>query len=161
MAQESLIDRWVKKLSSDEESQERASKILVKALNEDLRDELILAMELDAEAEHLLYEHLAKETRKIAQAKREQAGIIEKLVIELGGEVDKKELESYVAKADGQFKEIIKLESGLSQRLVVQLNIAEDGGLNDAAKTLISLKNEHNKHLEVIESVIMKVNASL
>jgi hypothetical protein len=161
MAQESLIDRWVKKLSSDEESQERASKILVKALNEDLRDELILAMELDAEAEHLLYEHLAKETRKIAQAKREQAGIIEKLVIELGGEVDKKELESYVAKADGQFKEIIKLESGLSQRLVVQLNIAEDGGLNDAAKTLISLKNEHNKHLEAIESVIMKVNASL
>jgi hypothetical protein len=161
MAQESLIDRWVKKLSSDEESQERASKILVKALNEDLRDELILAMELDAEAEHLLYEHLAKETRKIAQAKREQAEIIEKLVIELGGEVDKKELESYVAKADGQFKEIIKLESGLSQRLVVQLNIAEDGGLNDAAKTLISLKNEHNKHLEAIESVIMKVNASL
>ena len=161
MAQESLIDRWVKKLSSDEESQERASKILVKELNEDLRDELILAMELDAEAEHLLYEHLAKETRKIALAKREQAEIIEKLVIELGGEVDKKELESYVAKADGQFKEIIKLESGLSQRLVVQLNIAEDGGLNDAAKTLISLKNEHNKHLEAIESVIMKVNASL
>lgn len=161
MEQESLIDGWVRKLSSDEGSQEKASKILVKELNEDLRDELILAMELEAEAEHLLYEHLTKETKKIAQAKREQAEIIEKLIIELGGEVDKKEIELYVAKAEGQFKEIINLESGLSERLVEQLNMAEDGSLHDAAKTLISLKNEHNKHLEAIENVIMKVNASL
>lgn len=161
MAQESLVDRWIRKLSSDEGSQEKASKILVKALNEDLRDELILAMELEMESEHLLYEHLAKETKKIAQAKREQAEIIEKLIIELGGEVDKKEIESYVAKPDGQFKEILELEANLSERLVEQLNIAEDGGLRDAAKTLISLKNEHNLHLEAIESVLMKVNASL
>jgi len=161
MAQESLIDRWVRKLSSDDVSQERASKILIKELNEDLRDELILAMELEAESEHLLYEHLAKATRDIAHAKREQAEIIEKLIIELGGEVDKKEIQSYVAKPDGQFKEILKLETGLSARLVEQLNIAEDGGLHDAAKILISLKNEHNEHLEAIENVIMKVNASL
>jgi hypothetical protein len=161
MAQESLVDRWIRKLSSDEGSQEKASKILVKALNEDLRDELILAMELETESEHLLYEHLAKETKKIAHAKREQAEIIEKLIIELGGEVDKKEIGSYVAKPDGQFKEILELEANLSERLVEQLNIAEDGGLRDAAKTLISLKNEHNIHLEAIENVLMKVNASL
>lgn len=161
MAQESLIDRWVKKLSSDDESQKRASKILVKELSDDLRNELVLAMELEAESEHLLYEHLAKATKKIAQDKRKQAEIIEKLIIELGGEVDKKEMESYVAKPDGQFKEILELEAGLSARLVEQLNIAEDGGLHDAAKTLIGLKNAHNEHLEAIENVLMKVNTSL
>lgn len=161
MVQESLIDRWVKKLSSDEQSRKEASERLVILLNEDLKDELKLAMELEAEAGHLLYDHLTKETKRIAQEKRKQAKTIEKLIIDLGGTVDKKEMDSYVAEPDGQFKEIIQLESELSRRLVEQLNLAEEGGLHEAVNILIHLKEEHNEHLEAIENVIMKVNTSL
>ena len=161
MVQEGLIDRWIKKLSSDEPLQKEASKKLIARLNEDLRDELKLAMELEAEAAHLLYEHLAKEIRKVAREKRNQAQTIEKLIIDLGGAVDKEEMDSYRAEPDGQFKEIIQLEAELSRRLVEQLNLAEDGGLQEAVSILISLKEEHDRHLEAIENVIMKVNTSL
>ncbi|MHC4691077.1 MAG: hypothetical protein ACYS5F_15845 [Planctomycetota bacterium] len=85
MAQQGLLDRWVEKLSSDSQSRDEAIKELVTLLNEDLRDELILAMELEVEADHLIYEHLAKEIRGIAKKKRELVKTIEKLITDLGG----------------------------------------------------------------------------
>jgi hypothetical protein len=161
MAQQGLLDRWVEKLSSDSQSRDEAIKELVTLLNEDLRDELVLAMELEAEADHLIYEHLAKEIRGIAKKKRELVKTIEKLITDLGGNVDKEELENYVAEPNGHFGEILEMETGLGGRFIEQVNLAEDAGLHEAAGVLINLKEKNHSHLETIESVIMKINTSL
>lgn len=161
MAQQGLIDRWVEKLSSDSRSREESIKELVSGLNKTCRDELILALELEAEADHLIYEHLAKDIRGVAAKKRKLVKTIEKSITDLGGEVDKKELENYVVEPDGQFREILKMEAGLGDRLVEQLNLAEDADLQDVAQVIIKLKEENHSHLEAIESIIMKTNTSL
>jgi transcription initiation factor TFIIIB Brf1 subunit/transcription initiation factor TFIIB len=161
MSQQGLIDRWIEKLSSDSQSQGEAVKEFVKQLNKDLREELKLAMELEAEADHLIYEHLAKEIREIVKRKNELAKTIEKLITDLGGGIDKKELENYVAEPDGQFREILKVETELGNRFVEQVNLAEDTGLHKAAEVLIDLKEKSYSHLETIENIVMKINTSL
>jgi hypothetical protein len=161
MEQQGLIDRWVEKLSSGSQSSKEAVKELIEQLNEDLRHELILAMELEAEADHVIYKHLANETRVIVEEKKEIAKTIEKLITDLGGDVDKKEVENYVAEPDGQFREILKMEADLGGRFVEQVNLAEDADLHESAEILINLKEKSNSHLERIENIVMKINASL
>lgn len=161
MNRQSLIDRWVEELSSDAKLQEESRERLIKTLKEDLRDELILAAELEVEADHLIYEHLAKEARRLSREKQQLAKTIEKLIMDLGGTVDHKDRPAHVAEPDGHFRDILKLESELGERFAEQLNIAEDGGLHHAASVLIKLREAHYRHQEGIEGLIMKINTTL
>lgn len=161
MTKQSLIDRWVTDLSSDSKSREAARQQLIEKLKENLRDELILAAELEIEANHLTYDHLAKEARRLSREKQQLARTIEKLIMDLGGTVDNKDAPGYVAEPDGHFRDILKLEAELGEHFVEQLNIAEDGGLHEAARVLIQLKEAHYRHQEGIEGLIMKINTTL
>ncbi|MCK6619180.1 MAG: hypothetical protein HUU32_22030 [Calditrichaceae bacterium] len=161
MAKQSLIDRWVEELSSDSKSQEESREKLIETLKEDLRDELILAAELEIEANHLIYEHLAKEARRLSREKQQLAKTIEKLIMDLGGTVDNQDRPTHVAEPDGHFRDILKLENELGERFVEQLIIAEDGGLHEAASVLIKFREVHYQHQEGIEGLIMKINTTL
>lgn len=161
MEKTGLIDRWIERMSDDAKSRKENTRKLLENLQEIYVEEVKLTRKLEAEANHLPYEHLTKEALKIVKEKGKAAEQMVTMVAQLGGEIDREEANDYTAFANGQFTEVLKMETALGERLVEELNAAEDTGFDDIAATFIELKDLHDKHQEEIERLIMKINAAL
>ena len=155
------VESWIEKLRKDEEGKEARRRELVEKLQRNFNDELILAMELEAEAERLPYAHLQEEVKQLAEKERRHAEQLAELIVDLNGEVDRSIEHTYTAMPDGEFTQLLKVEKELGERIREESNWAEDYGFFHQAKVLRTIDEEHHKHLENIERVIMRINAIL
>ncbi len=155
------VESWIEKLRKDEEGKTLRKKELIAKLQRNFNDEMILDMELEAEAKRLPYDHLKGEVLALAQREREHAENLARLIVELGGEVDRSIEQTYTAMPDGEFTQLLKVEKELGERIREESNWAEDYGFYHHAKVLRDIDEEHHKHMENIERVIMRINAIL
>lgn len=155
------VENWIEKLRKDEEGKTLRKKELIAKLQRNFNDEMILAMELEAEAKRLPYDHLKEEVLALAQRERDHAENLARLIVELGGEVDRSIEQTYTAMPDGEFTQLLKVEKELGERIREESNWAEDYGFYHHAKVLRDIDEEHHKHMENIERVIMRINAIL
>ncbi|NOX36922.1 MAG: ferritin-like domain-containing protein [Calditrichaeota bacterium] len=153
------VNRWIEKLRKDEGGREAHQQEFIQKLQRNYNDEKILALELEAEAQLLPYDHLKQEVLEIARKEHEHAQKIAQLIRELGGEVDTRIESSYQAKPDGEFTQLLRVEKELGERLMEEANWAEDYGFLHHARVLRELDAEHHMNMENIERVIMRVNA--
>jgi len=157
----SFIDKAIKTLRQDVDDKDGRRRKLLKMLQKDYQDEMTLAMELEAEAKHLPYEHLQEATKALAEKERSHAQKIEELIQGLGGVIDKKFIDEYQPMPDGQFSEMLRIENELEIRLAEHSNYAEDYGFRHESKVLRDIKNEHHDNVETIERIIMKFNGTI
>ncbi len=155
------VEHWIEKLRRDEDGKSERKRELIEKLQRDFNDELILAMELEAEAERLPYDHLKAEVKQLAELERAHAEEIARLIEDLGGEVDRQIAQTYQAMPDGEFTQLLKVEKELGERIREESNWAEDFGFYHHAKVLREIDEAHHKHMENIERVIMRINAIL
>ncbi len=152
------VNRWIERLQVDAKGKKEYRQELIRKLQRNYNDEKILAMELEAEARLLPYEHLRKEVLSIARKEHDHAQKIAALIVELGGEVDRHIESTYQAKPDGEFTQLLVVEKELGERLMEEANWAEDYGFWHHARVLRELDAEHHANMEAIERVIMRVN---
>jgi len=81
-------------------------------------------MELEAEAQRLPYDHLKEEVLALARKEREHAENLARLIVELGGEVDRSVEQTYTAMPDGEFTQLLKVEKELGERIREESNWA-------------------------------------
>lgn len=155
------LDRITVSLAKANELKDDQKAELLKMLEHDYREEIILSRELEAEAKHLPYAHLQKEAFQLAEEERRHAEEIAKLIRNLNGNPDLSMLENYQPLPDGQFTEILKIESELELRYAEHSNYAEDYGFRHEARVLREIKEEHYRNIEQIERIIMRLNATL
>jgi len=155
------VESWIEKLRKDEEGKRLRKNELIAKLQRNFNDEIILAMELEAEAQRLPYDHLKEEVLALARKEREHAENLARLIVELGGEVDRSVEQTYTAMPDGEFTQLLKVEKELGERIREESNWAEDFGFYHHARVLRDIDEEHHKHIENIERVIMRINAIL
>ncbi|MFQ5584832.1 MAG: hypothetical protein ACE5GL_10390 [Calditrichia bacterium] len=156
----SVVDRLIKGLDTDVKNKEQRRKDLLNRLKEIYREIMLHSKLLTAEAESLPYDHLRKEALKIANEKTETAKMIEKLLLDSGGSVNKEQFGNYDPDPTGDFTEILKLENSIKEKVLDQSLWAEDYGFFSEAKLLRDLKDKHYNHQERLERIIMKLNAN-
>ena len=155
------VNRWIEKLENSQRKDVHLRRDFLNKLQRNFNDEKILAMELEAEAEHLPYDHLREEVLQLAKREHEHAEQLVKLMEDLDGQVDRSVESQYQAKADGEFSELLRVENELGERLREESNWAEDYGLFHHAKVLREIDEEHHEHMEKIEKIIMRVNSTV
>lgn len=155
------IDRFIKKLETNTSGNENRKHELIDKLQQDLRDELILSKELEAESKRLPYPHLVTEAQQLSSAKARHAGAIARLIETLGGQINREEIDKYSPAPDGKFNEIFLVETQLGVRLAEHANWAEDNGFRHEARVLRDIKDENSDHIEKIERLIMRYNGSM
>lgn len=161
MGEQSLIDRWITRLSSDSQPDEDTKRDLLHRFQKLYEKELVLMRELEAEARHLPYPHLTEAALKIVEDKQKDVQTIAGLIREFGGTPEAKTAEDHRAEPTGEFTRILALENEIGEQLIDDANWAEDLGLEQQAHLLMQLKEKHYGYQEAIESLIMKINGAL
>ncbi len=161
MSNESMIDRWMKKLSSEDVARETHREEMLEKLQTLFTENLIVARRLEAEIKHLPYQQLREAALKIVEQKREESKKLEQMISSLGGSPNWSEVESVDVEPDGRFNQVLKLEGELAEKLIATVNLAEDYGYDEIMQELMKFRDAHHEQIDDLERVIMKINATL
>lgn len=160
MSDKSWIDRLIEKLNNDPSENEGGREKLIDLLKEDLVKLIRLTKQLEAEKNHLAYEHLQAEVDRLVEQKKKSIKSLQEIIRKLSGDgaIPESEEEIY---PKGHFKDVVNSEVELYTALSDHANVADDEGFGWVAEELRKVRDENYESIEKIEGIIMRINAEV